>query len=221
MARLVLYDYPASANCYKVRLLLAQLGLDYERVKVDIFAGDTLTPEYGEKNLGLTTPVLEIEPGVYLPESAAILLYLAEGTDLLPADPVERARVHRWLFFEQANVVPYIGGLRFRVITDRLPPDGSGAEQMTAIAGSIVAVLNRHLEGREFMECDAYTVADIAIYGYLHVAHEAGLEMEPHSNVNAWLERVRSQPGHVDNLEPYPPNSRRGASRSIYDLVGM
>ena len=104
-----LYDYGPSPNCHKVRILLAQLGREYERVPVDIMAGDTLEPGYLEKNPGLTTPVLEIEDGVYLPESGAILLYLAEGTELLPDDPLDRAQVHRWMMYEQARLFAIVG----------------------------------------------------------------------------------------------------------------
>jgi glutathione S-transferase len=122
-----LYDYAASANCYKVRLLLAQLDLPYERIPVDIFAGETLTDDYAAKNPARATPVLEPVPGEFLPESNAILRHLAEGTPLLPDDPAERAQVFRWLFFEQADVVPAVGGLRFRLITGRIAPDGDEA----------------------------------------------------------------------------------------------
>ena len=118
-----LHDYEASANCYKVRLLLAQLGLEYERVPVDIFAGETLTAEFAAINPMRSTPVLEPEPGSYLPESGAILTYLAEGSELLPSAPLERAQVLRWLLLEQADIVPAIGGLRFRLLTGRLATD--------------------------------------------------------------------------------------------------
>ena len=110
-----LYDYGASCNCYKARLLLAQLGLEYERVPVDIFAGDTLTDEFAAMNPARTTPVLESDDG-FLPESNAILVYLASGTSFLPADPFELAQVVRWLLYEQTDVVPAIGGLRFRLL---------------------------------------------------------------------------------------------------------
>ena len=118
-----LYDYPASCNCYKVRLLLANLGRPYERVPVDIFAGDTLTEEYGRINPARTTPVLETDDGRFLPESNAILVYLAEGTPFLSDDPFERAEVVRWLIYEQTDVIPMIGGLRFRLLAGRLEPD--------------------------------------------------------------------------------------------------
>jgi glutathione S-transferase len=208
-----LYDYAASANCYKVRLLLAQLGRDYERVPVDIFGGETLTDEYGAINPARTTPVLEDPPRTYLQESNAILLHVARGTPLLPNDP----QVYRWLFYEQADVVPTIGGLRFRLITGRLSIDDPETQRRRDGSYEVLAVLDGHLEGRDFFVGESYSVADTAIYGYVHVAHEAGLDLEPYSALRAWLARVQQQPGYMNDLEPYPPNSYAGESRSIYD----
>ena len=214
-----LYDYEPSPNCHKVRILLAQLGRDYERVPVDIMGGDTLKPEYAEKNPGLATPVLEIEPGVYLPESGAILLYLAEGTDFLPDDRLERARVHQWMMYEQARLYAIIGALRFWVVTGRLDPESREARQQLRFATASVGLAEAHLGSHDFFVADRYTVADVALYGYLQVAHEAGVDMAGFPNVGEWLERVREQPDHVADLEPYPENAQRGKSQSIYDLV--
>ena len=216
-----LYDYAPSPNCHKVRILLAQLGHEYERVPIDIFAGDTLKPEYFEKNPGLTTPVLEVEPGVYLPESGAILLYLAEGTEILPRDPIERAQAHPWMTWEPARLFAIVGALRFCLLSGRLDPDSHAARQQLAFSKAIVGQAEGHLASNEFFVAGRYTVADIAAYGYLQVAHEAGVDMEPFSNVAAWLERVREQPNHVADLEPYPENAQRGKSQSIYDLVAV
>jgi glutathione S-transferase len=216
-----LYDYAASPNCHKVRILLAQLGQEYERVPIDIFGGDTLEPGYFEKNPGLTTPVLEIEPGVYLPESGAILLYLAEGTELLPDDRVERAGVHRWMMYEQARLFAIVGALRFFVMTGRLDRESAQARQQLRFATAIVGQAEGHLGGHDFFVGERYTVADIALYGYLQVAHEAGVDMSAFPNVAAWLDRVRAQPNHVDDLEPYPENAQAGRSRSIYDLLAV
>jgi glutathione S-transferase len=208
-----LYDYAASANCYKVRLLLAQLGREYERVPVDIFGGDTLTDEYAAINPVRTTPVLEDPLGTFLQESNAILLHLARGTAFLPDDP----QVYRWLFFEQADVVPTMGGLRFRLITGRLSPDDPDAVQRREASYEVLALLDIELAQRDFLVGSTYSVADIGIYGYVHVADEAGLDLDPYASLRAWLARVQAQPGYMNDLEPYPPNARAGASRSIYD----
>jgi glutathione S-transferase len=212
-----LHDYAASANCYKVRLALAQLGIEYERVPVDIFAGETLTEDFARRNPARSTPVLELDDGTNLPESGAILLYLAEGTPLLPADRAGRSQVARWLLFEQADVVPTVGGLRFRLLTERLAPDHPRVARARAAGHAMLGVLDAHLAGREFFVADRYTAADIAIYGYVHVAHEAGVEPREHPEVARWLERVTQQPGYMNDLEPYPANARPGRSRSIYD----
>lgn len=211
-----LYDYAASANCLKVRLLLAQLGLAYDRVPVDIFAGETLTDAFLAVNPARATPVLEPEPGRFLPESNAILLFLAEGTPLLPADPFARAQACRWLFFEQADVVPTMGGLRFRLQTGRLAPESEDAQRRARGAAATLAVLEGHLAAREFL-AGGYSVADIGVYGYVHVAHEAGIDMSAYPSVQAWLARVEATPAFVNDLEPYPANARPGAGRSVYD----
>jgi glutathione S-transferase len=208
-----LYDYAASANCYKVRLLLAQLGLEYERVPVDIFAGDTLVDDYARINPARTTPVLEDPPGTFLPESNAILLRLARGTDFLPDDP----QVYRWLFYEQADVVPTMGGLRFRLITGRLSRADEDAARRREGSREVLGLLDAHLATREFFVSGSYSVADIGLYGYVHVAAEAGLDLAPYTALRAWLARVQGQPGYMNDLEPYPPNAHAGASRSIYD----
>jgi glutathione S-transferase len=212
-----LHDYAASANCYKVRLALSQLGIDYVRVPVDIFAGETLTDEFAALNPARTTPVLELEDGTTLPESGAILLYVADGTPLLPDDPMERAQVVRWLLFEQADVVPSVGGLRFRLATGRLAPDDPRVERLRTAGHEMLGVLDAHLRGRDFLVADRYTVADIAVYGYVHVADEAGVEPREHPEVARWLDRVAQQPGHFNDLEPYPANARPEVSRSVYD----
>jgi glutathione S-transferase len=140
-----LHDYAGSGNCYKVRLLLAQLDRPYERVPVDIFGGDTLTDDFGRLNPARETPVLETDQGPPLPQSNAILVHLGEGTDFLPGDPAERAHVLRWLFFEQAEVIPGIAGLHFRLITGRLEPDSRAVKSRRAVGEAALGVLNGHL----------------------------------------------------------------------------
>jgi glutathione S-transferase len=212
-----LYDYAPSCNCYKVRLLLAQLELPCERIPTDIFDGATLTEEFGRMNPLRTTPVLETDEGELLAESAAILWYLAEGTRFLPEDRLERSRVLGWLAYEQADLIPPIGGLRFRLQTGRLAAGDPGADARRAAGVEVLEFLETSLEGRTFLVADAYSIADIAVYGYLHVAHEAGYAIEEYPNVAAWLERVASQPNHIDDVEPYPANARPGAGRSTYE----
>jgi glutathione S-transferase len=212
-----LYDYTASCNCYKVRLLLAQLGLPYERVPIDIFDGDTLTDEYAAMNPARTTPVLETDDGRFLPESNAILLYLAQETPFLPEDPFELAEVARWLIYEQTDVVPTMGGLRFRLLVGRLTPDDPDAVRRKEGALDVLQLLDDHLATREFFVGGRYTIADIAIFGYAHLAHEAGIDLEPYENLRAWFERVQQQPGYIEDVEPYGANAAPGAGRSLYD----
>jgi glutathione S-transferase len=211
-----LHDYPASGNCYKVRLLLAQLGLDYERVHVDIFDGGTLTEEFGRLNPARTTPVLETDAGVALVESNAILFYLGEGTPFLPDDRIERAHVLRWLIYEQTEIVPSIAGLRMRLAAGLLEPDSPGAQRRHAAGAAVLGRLDDHLRERSFLVGERYSIADIAVYGYVHVAVDAGLDLADHPSVQSWIELVDATPGHVDDLQPIPPDTRLGVGRSIY-----
>ncbi len=217
MAELRLFDYADSANCLKVRIALAQLRLPYERIPVDIFAGETLTDAFAALNSARTTPVLQLGDGRYLPESDAILWHLAEGTPLLPGDAYERAQVLRWLLYEQAELVPAIGGLRFRLLTGRLRPDDAGARQRASAGTVVLRLLDDHLADREFVVGGSYSIADIALYGYTHAARDAGFDLARHPSIEAWIARVEATPRFVNDLEPYPANARAGAERSIYD----
>lgn len=215
--RLRLYDYGASCNCYKVRLLLAELGLPYQRVPVDIFDGETLTDEYARINPMRTTPVLETADGRYLPESNAILLYLAAGTPLLPDDAFELAQVVRWLIYEQTDVIPTMGGLRFRLLVGRLSLSDPDAIRRKEGAAEVLRLLDDHLSTCDFFVGGRYTIADIAIYGYSHLAHEAGIDVAPYASLRAWFERVERQPGYIADVESYGANAAPGAGRSLYD----
>ena len=212
-----LYDYAASANCYKVRLLLAQLERPYERIPIDIFGGDTLTEEYAAKNPARATPVLETDDGRFLPESNAILLYLAQGTPFLPSDPFEVAQVVQWLLFEQTDVMMTMGGLRYRLLTGRFTADSPDAVRRREGAEEALRLLDHHLQAQPFLVGGTYTIADIATYAYTHVAPEGGLDLGPYPAVRAWLSRVEEQPGYMNDLAPYPENARPGAGRSVYD----
>jgi glutathione S-transferase len=204
-----LYDYPGSGNCYKVRLLLALLGREYERVLVDIFAGETLTDAFAALNPLRETPVLELDSGEVIAQSPAILWYLAEETPFLPPDRVGRAQVLQWLAFEQERVMGGIGGPRFRRLTGRPPIEGR-----LAIGEHALALLDSHLRDRDWLAGARCTIADVAVFGYGHVAADVGLA--PGAHVLAWMERLRALPGFVDDLAPYGENARPGAGRSIY-----
>lgn len=204
---LQLYDYLASANCLKVRVLLRQLEVEWERIPVDLFAGETKTDEYLALNPAGRTPVLVTEEGEAIPESGAILLYLAEGTPFLPDDRLERARVHQWLFFEQNLLEPNVGTARFWKLTgrDRLRPEV--CEQKVEAGRDALEVLERGLAGRELLVGDRYSVADVALYAYSHVAADAGIDVSPYRAVADWIARVEAQPGFVNDLHPYPSNA--------------
>ncbi len=210
-----LFDYAASANCLKVRILIRQLGLDVELVPVDIFAGGTLTDEYRALNPASETPVLQLPSAAPLAESNAILLYLADGSPLLPDRLEERAQVWRWLFFEQSAVVPSIGSARFWILTGR--SDGREAELERRLAGAhgVLQLLDDHLAGHAFLVGGRYTLADLAVYGYTHAAPDAGLDLAAYPHTRRWLAAVERQPGFENDLVTYPENARPG-SRSIY-----
>jgi glutathione S-transferase len=195
---LVLYDSPVSGNCYKVRLLLAHLGIPYERRTMDVVDRSNRPEVLGGLNPSLRVPTLVLDDGRPLGESGAILWYFGEGTRFVPADPYERAQVLQWMFFEQYDLEPAIAVVRFWVaysgraddFADRLP------ERMKA-GRRVLAALEQHLDGRTYAVGDSLSLADIALYGYTHVAPEGGFELEPYPAVCAWLERVASEPGHV------------------------
>jgi glutathione S-transferase len=209
-----LYDYAPSANCYKPRLLLALLERDYERVPIDIFAGDTLTDAYVAVNPARETPALELGDGPVLTQSNAILWFLAEETTFLPQNSLERGQVVQWLFFEQERVMMGIGGARFRTLTGRNPELIPARLELGQIA---LTMLEAHLEGRSYLVGDSCSIADLSNFAYAHVAQDAGFRLTDYPSVSGWLERVRALPRFIDDLAPYPDNARAGASRSIYD----
>lgn len=206
-----LYDYDASANCLKVRILLGLLGLEYERVPTDIFGGDTLTEEYGALNPLRETPVLELDDGTAIAQSNAILWYLAEATPYLPSDRVGRAQVAQWLAFEQEWIMRGVAGARFRLITGR-----PGGEERVPAARRAMEVLDDHLERREWIVGERPSIADLSNYAYAHLGDEARVPLADHPHVVAWVARLRALPRFVDDLAPYPSSAWPGRGRSIY-----
>ena len=206
-----LYDYAASGNCYKARLLLALTGREYERVPVDIFAGDTLTDAFGELNPLRETPVLELDSGEVITQSNAVLWFLAEGTPFMPAGPVGRAQAVQWLSFEQERVMLGIGSARFRVLTGR---DLEAVPARLENGRGALAVLDTHLQDRQFVLGAEISLADVALFAYTHVAPDAGLELP--ANVHRWCNDIESQSGFVDDFVPYPPNASEQTGLSIY-----
>ena len=209
MATLTLYDYLPSGNGYKVRLVLKQLGIPYRLVELDIKRGETRTPEFLAKNPNGRIPLLEIpsENGgapVCLAESHAIISYLAEGSQLVPADRLDRARMWHWLCFEQYNLEPNLGTVRFWLVSLRKSPQELGEKLTEKVdkGHQALAVLERGLTGRRFLVGDRYSLADIGLYAYTHVAPEGGFSLEAYPNVRAWLDRVAAQPGHEPITAP-------------------
>ena len=196
-----LYDSEPSGNCYKVRLLLSHLGLPYDPIEIDVINRENRQSLLADKNPSARVPILEFDDGRTLGESNAILLYLAENTPYLPDDRFERACVMQWLFFEQNLHEPNIAVARYwkSIVhqADRFP------EQMRAkLDGgrSALQVMERHLQSRSYLTGERYTVADISLYAYTHVAPEAGLPLDGYPSLRAWIQRIMDQPGHVSML---------------------
>jgi len=194
-----LYDYMPSGNGYKVRLLLTQLGVSFERIELNIIKGETRTPEFLCKFPNGRIPAVELDDDKLLFESNAIILYFAEGTPFCPTDRFQHAQVLQWLFFEQYSHEPYIASVRYLVTHPDLPdPRRAILETMMRPRGyDALGVMERHLKSREWFVGERYSVADIALYAYTHVAQEGGFDLAGYPAIRAWLERVKSQPQHV------------------------
>jgi glutathione S-transferase len=192
------YGTSASGNCHKVRMALEALERPYAWTEIDSVRGETRTPEFLAMNPNGKVPVLEIEPGTYLPESNAILWYLADGTPLLPTAALARARVLQWLFFEQYSHEPYIAVARY---LRKFHPDPAGqralAESKLAPGYRALEVMEGALAQQPFFVAGRYSIADIALYAYTHVAGDGGFELDRFPAVRAWLERVQSQPRYA------------------------
>jgi len=188
----------ASGNCYKLQLLLSQLDQPYRWIEVDTLNGGTRTPEFLAKNPNGKVPLLELDDGRCLPESNAILCYLAENSPLLPNERWAHAQVLQWLFFEQYSHEPYVAVARF--IAKFLPADHPRRAELPRLqerAHQALAVMERELATRDFMVASGYSIADIALYAYTHDAPAGGVSLDPYPQLRAWLARVEVQPGFV------------------------
>jgi glutathione S-transferase len=190
-----LYDYLPSGNGYKVRLVLKQLGLQYELLELDIRTGATRTGAFLAKNPNGRIPLLEVPGKGFLAESHAIIGYLAEGTRLIPADPFERARMWQWMCFEQYNLEPNIATLRFWLKLGRTRAElGEKLVEKKKNGYAALDVLEETLRDREYLAANQYSLADISLYAYTHVAHEGGFDLAPYPAIRAWCERIEKQP---------------------------
>ena len=195
---MLLYDSPVSGNCYKVRLLLAHLGIPYERRTLDVVDRSNRPDVLGGLNPALRVPTLVLDDGRPLAESGAILWYFGEGTPFVPDDRYERAHVLQWMFFEQYDHEPAIAVVRFWVAYSGRPEAyADRLEERTTAGYRALAAMERHLDGREFLVGSRLSLADIALYAYTHVADEGGFDLGAYPAVRAWLARVAAVAGHV------------------------
>jgi glutathione S-transferase len=195
---MLLYDSPVSGNCYKVRLLLAHLGLPYERRTVDVADRSNRPELLGGLNPALRVPTLVLDDGRALGESGAILWYFGEGTRFVPDDRYERAQVLQWMFFEQYDHEPALAVLRFWLRYSGRPEDfADRVDERTKACHRVLSAMERHLDGRGYLVGESTTLADIALYAYTHVADEAGIDLAAYPAIEAWLARVAAEPGHV------------------------
>jgi len=193
-----LYDFLPSGNGYKVRLLLTQLQIPFERVELNIVNGATRTSDFLAKNLNGKIPLLEIAPDTFISESNAILYYLSQGTKYFPSDKYQQAQVMQWLFFEQSSHEPNIATPRYW-ITQLKQADKyrEQIQQKRKLGYQALEVMEQHLKNYDFLVANKYTIADIGLYAYTHVAEEGGFDLTQFTAINAWFQRIKSQPKHI------------------------
>ena len=194
-----LYSMRRSGNCYKVRLALAQLDIPHKLVEIDILKGETRTPEFLAKNPGGRVPLLEVTPGRYLPESNAILWYIGGQTPLVPDDRADRAETLQWMFFEQHSLEPNLGAAYFwlTLVKGGRELQSHALDDWMEEGYRALGVMEKHLATRRFFVANRYTIADIALYAYTHLAHQCDFDLSDFPAVRAWLGRVAEQPQHV------------------------
>jgi len=195
---LTLYSNPGSGNCYKVRLLLHQLGHPFSCVDIDVTKGETRTPEFLKINPAGKVPALDLGDGRTLSESNAIMLYFADGTQYLPDDPFDLAKAHQWLFWEQYSHEPCIAVARYWMhYLGQTEAEAPRLPELWEKGRAALGVMEDHLAKTDFFAAGRYTIADIALYAYTHVAHQGGFDLGPYPAVRAWTGRVAAQPRHI------------------------
>ena len=195
---MLLYNSAVSGNCYKVRLLAAHLGLPLELYELSVVDRSNRAEVIGDLNPARRVPTLVLDDGRPLAESNAILWYLGDGTAYVPGDLYERAQVLQWQFFEQYQHEPSIAVVRFLVaLSGEAEKHGERIREQTASGYVALDAMERHLVGHTYLAAERYTIADISLYAYTHVAHEGGFDLSPYPAIRAWLDRVAAQPGHV------------------------
>jgi len=200
--KFIVYGDSRSGNCYKIKLLCSQLDITYEWREVDILAGETRTAEFLAMNANGKIPLLALPDGRHLAESNAILAYLADGSDLAGSDRFSRAAVLQWMFFEQYSHEPNIATARFIIQYLGSPPDRQAALEEKRLGGyNALDVMEQQFANNTFIAGSEYSIADIALYAYTHVAHEGGFDLNDYPATRAWLDRVRAMRGHVP-MEP-------------------
>lgn len=203
MQDLTLHEYQWSGNCYKIRLTASLLGLTFkDRLEYDVLKGETRTPEYLSRvNANGRIPVLQIGQDTFLPESGAACHYLADGTDLIPTDRLEKAQMLQWMFFEQYSFEPYAGTLRFWLVKKGV--ENLSEEQKAQIperrkqGEAALAIMDDHLSTRKFFVAEKVTLADVALYAYTHVSHQGGFDLSKCPHVEAWCKRISELPGYI------------------------
>jgi glutathione S-transferase len=203
----ILYDHPASGNCMKARILLRQLEIPFERVTVDLFKGETRTDEHFGRNPDGRIPVLELDSGETVAESGAVLTHLADGTEYLPEERMPRTRVAQWMLFEQNRIEAELAYARFLKLSgrDEQMPEVF-ANRLERGKDALVALERGLSDGREFVAGD-YSIADIALYAYVHCADDAGADPRGHEHIAGWLDRVEATPRFENDLEPLPAHA--------------
>lgn len=193
-----LYDFLPSGNSYKVRLMLNLLDIAYERIDVNILTRETRTPKFLAKNPNGKIPLLEIAPGQFQAESNAILYYLSQDTDYFPPNKYAQAQVLQWLFFEQYSHEPFIATARYWISILKEPEKHQEQLQhKQRIGNAALAVMEQHLSEHDFFVSNTYTIADVSLYAYTHVAHEGGFELDQYPSIQVWLNRIAAHPRHI------------------------